>query len=195
MALKAHERWHNPEYKKKISEKIKETWDLERRSNMSKIRKEAWQDPEYRNNISEKIKAIWNKPEYRSNMSEKIKEAWQDPNSKYNLPEYIEKLRGKSSDSENKLIEVIKSKKQDIIRFNPHYQEYFEKYLKIHNYFDQKNIVKDYIRNEFRGNRIKPNVQVNIEQSFDLLIDNNLETGVIEHYAPTIYRRKRGKVN
>lgn len=43
MALKAHERWHNPHYKENISKKVKA----------------KWQDPDYKENMSKKMKAIW----------------------------------------------------------------------------------------------------------------------------------------
>lgn len=146
-----------------------------------------WHDPEYKKNISEKIKLKWHNPGYRSNISKKIKAKWQDPNSKYNSP--VGDLPIEESSKKN--LGVTKNKPKEVIKFNNYHREYFEKYLKTHDYFDQKSIVKDYIRNKFNGNRIQPNIQVNIEQSFDMLIKNNLEIGKIEYYTPPIYRKKR----
>ncbi len=166
MALKAHERWHNSEY----------------RSNISKKLKANWKNPEYRSNISEKIKTNWKNPEYKKNISEKIKALRQDPNSNYNKKK-----------NENQPNEIQVNQPKDEVKFiNPQIKLYFEKYLKIRDYFDQKTIVKDYIRKEFNGRQIQPNIKVNIEKSVDLLIKNNYETGKSEHYTQLIYRCKRG---
>lgn len=178
MALKAHERWHNSEYRSNISKKLKAKHsDPDSKYN----------SPEYK----EKKRALWRDPEYRENISKKIKALRQDPNSNYNK----KKIENQPNEIQvNQPKEVVKSNKpNEVVKFtNPQIKLYFEKYLKIHMYFDQKTIVKDYIRSEFNGRRINPNIQLNIEQSFDLLIQNNLEIGKIENYTQMIYRSKRG---
>ena len=164
-ALKAHQYWHNPEYKKNISEKIKAL----RRDPNSK----------------------YNLPEYKEKISEKIKAKRQDPNSKYNK----KKIKNQPNEIQvNQPKEIVKSNKpKEIVKFvNPKIKLYLENYLKIRNYFDQKTIVKDYIRREFNGRGINPNTQLNIEQSVDLLIQNYLEIkkiGIYSNDIPPIYRK------
>ena len=138
---------------------------------------------DFKNVVALKVHEHWHEPGYRENISEKMKLKWKDPTSKYNSP--VGDLSIESSPKE-KLGEVIK--------FNNHHLEYLSKYLKTHDYFDQKSIVGDYIKNKFNGNRIQLNERTYIENSFNILIKNSLETGKIEYYKPPIYRKKRDKI-
>ena len=137
---------------------------------------------DFKNVVALKVHKNWHDPEYKKNISEKIKALRQDPNSNYNKKKI-----------ENRPNEIQVDRPKDEVKFiNPQIKLYFEKYLKIRDYFDQKTIVKDYIRKEFNGRQIQPNIKVNIEKSVDLLIKNNYETGKSEHYTQLIYRCKRG---
>ena len=176
MALKAHERFHNPEYRSNMSEKMKAL----RRDPNSK-----YNSPERR----EKLKAHWRDPEYRKNISEQMKAKRSNPDSNYN------KGKIKNKNLENKPKEIVK----EIVKFtNPQIKLYFKNYLKIHAYFDQKTIVKDYIREKYNGRQLQTNIQVYIEQSFDSLIQNYLEIekiGIYSNDSSPIYRKIMGSVN
>ena len=136
---------------------------------------------DFKNVVALKVHEHWHEPGYRENISEKIKLKWKDPTSKYNLPVGDLSIEGLSE-----------KKSGEVIKFNNHHLEYFSKYLKTHNYFDQKSIVGDYIKNKFNDIAIQPNEHTYIEKSFDMIIKNNLEKGKIKFYKPPIYRSKRG---
>jgi len=78
--------WRDPEYKKRMSLKIKEGWNnLETRQKMSRSQKKLWEDPEYRKEKSLKNKESWGNLETRKKVSKSLKERWKDS-------EYIEKM-------------------------------------------------------------------------------------------------------
>ena len=106
------ERWSDPEVRRKRSEAMKERCsDPEYRKKLSEIQKEVHSDPEYRKRISETSKGRIHTEETKRRMSETAKERWSDPEVRRKRTEANKKSH---SDPEvrRKISEALKGKEK-----------------------------------------------------------------------------------